>query len=283
MGYGGKDEENPASDEETVAEAEKRRLNTPQGEEMELTKIPVKTKDGVYPEMIAGQNDPLIKSHHLKYLLLGFNCFLTLLGVALLSISIWIRVDPEFWEYETTLAVDNFRAVCVMFIVASLLILLIGFLGCFGAATERRWLLIAYITIFGLLFLLQLAALIMMWSAPYSKTITRELEKQIVKQIEARDYDDSSRNFMDFLQNHLECCGATSQKDYKEATPNSCSSETTGTIYPQGCASKMLTYLRTKAGIVGGLALPILLIQLLALLAAGCLIRSLETESRYFM
>ncbi|CAL1289475.1 unnamed protein product [Larinioides sclopetarius] len=285
MGYGSKDDpENPVSEDETEAEAEKKRLKTPEAEEMELQKIPVKTKDASYPEMISGQNDPLIKSHHLKYLLLGFNLFLTLLGIVLLAISIWIRVDPEFWQYETTLNVDNFHAVCVMFIVASFIVLVVGFLGCFGAATERRWLLITYMAIFAVVFLVQLAALVIMWSAPYSKTITKELEKQIQQQIDSRYVDDSSRRFVDFIQNHLECCGATSQLDYKGAyLPNSCKDENTGNVFPSGCATKMLAYLRSKAGLVGGVALPILFIQLLALLASGCLIKSLEAESRYFI
>lgn len=51
----------------------------------------------------------------------------------------------------------------------------------------------------------------------------------------------------------------------------------------QGCATKMLTYLRSKAGIVGGLALPILFVQLLAIVASGCLIKRLEVSSSYFM
>ncbi|GFS58337.1 tetraspanin [Trichonephila inaurata madagascariensis] len=249
MGYGRKDEENPVSEDEIEAEAEKKRLNTPEGEEMEMKKIPVKTRDGAYPEVIVGQSDPLIKAHHLKYLLLGFNLFLTILGLTLLAISIWIRVDPEFWEYETTLDVDNFHTVCIMFIVASIFILIVGFVGCFGAATERRWLLIMYIVIFGFVFLLQLGALVLMWSAPYSKTITKELEKQIQNQIESRNTDDSSRNFVDFIQYHLECCGSVSHKDYKgAAVPNSCLSKVDATVYTSGCASKMLTYLRGKAG-----------------------------------
>ncbi|GFT15061.1 tetraspanin, partial [Nephila pilipes] len=202
MGYGTKEEENPVSEDENEIEAEKKRLRTPEGEEMEMKKIPVKTKDGAYPEVIVGHDDPLIKAHHLKYLLLGFNFFLTILGLTLLSVSIWIRVDPEFWEYETTLNVDNFHTVCILFIVASIIILIVAFVGCFAAATERRWILIAYITIFGLVFLLQLGALVLMWSAPYSKTISREIEKQIEKQIELRHNDDSSRNFVDFIQYH---------------------------------------------------------------------------------
>ncbi|GBM35148.1 hypothetical protein AVEN_140749-1 [Araneus ventricosus] len=146
MGYGSNnDPENPVSEDETEAEAEKKRLRTPEGEEMELKKIPVKTKDASYPEMIAGQSDPLIKAHHLKYLLLGFNLFLTLLGIVLLAISIWIRVDPEFWQYETTLNVDNFHAVCVMFIVASFIVLVVGFWDALGlpprddGCSSRTW------------------------------------------------------------------------------------------------------------------------------------------------
>jgi len=283
---GQRDEENPVSEDE--AEAEKQKLQPNPPEDMEMKKIPIKTHDAGYPshsvEVIVGQDDPLIKSHHLKYLLFGFNGFVSMLGIALLSISIWIRADPEFWEYENTLEVDNFHAVCAMLIVASLVILVVGVLGCIGAASERRWMLILYMTLFGLIFLLELAAITIMWSAPYSKTISSELEKQIKAQIDRRAEDDSSRFFMDFIQEKLYCCGATGVQDYMGySTPKSCVNPNTGSMFDRGCASMMLTYLRSKAGIVGGLSLPILLIQLLAFIASGCLIKSLEVESRYFM
>lgn len=281
MGLGMRDEENPVSEDE--AEAERQKLRPDPEEGMEMKKIPVKTRDAAYPEVIPGHSDPLCKPHHLKYLLFGFNFLVTILGIAILAISIWIRVDPEFWEYESTLKVDNFNSVCVMFIVTAIIMLIIGFLGCFGAASERRWMLILYIVIFGIIFLIELAALVLMWRAPYSKTISDELQKQLRVQIKERRTDDSSRYFMDFIQDHLECCGAESSADYDEEAPHSCQDKATGTIYPVGCATKMLTYLREKAGIVGGIALPILLLQLLALVASGCLIRSLEVESRYFM
>ncbi|GFX37939.1 tetraspanin [Trichonephila clavipes] len=89
MGYGKKDEENPVSEDEIEAEAEKKRLNTPEGEEMEMKKIPVKTRDGAYPEVIVGQSDPLIKAHHLKYLLLGFNLFLTEFLQMVYTLFLW--------------------------------------------------------------------------------------------------------------------------------------------------------------------------------------------------
>lgn len=277
----GQRDEDPVSEDEAEPEKEKLRPNPP--EEMELQKIPIKMKDG-HPEVIVGHDDPLIKTPHLKNLLFGFNAFISLLGLALLIVTIWVRVDPEFWEYETTLDVDNFHTVCAMLIVSSLVVLVVGVLGCMGAVSEQRWMLILYMTLFGLIFLIELAAIVIMWYAPYSSTITSELEKQIRKQIEERPSDDSSRYFMDFIQEHLHCCGSTSVKDYAASdTPNSCMDPRSGYMYPAGCAKKMLSYLRSKAGIVGGLSLPILLVQLLALVAAGCLIRRLEASSRYFM
>lgn len=67
---GQKDQENAVSEDEAEPEKEKLRPNPP--EEMEMRTI--KMKDG-HPEMIAGQDDPLIKSVHLRYLLIGFNGF----------------------------------------------------------------------------------------------------------------------------------------------------------------------------------------------------------------
>ncbi|KFM80658.1 Tetraspanin-6, partial [Stegodyphus mimosarum] len=283
MGLGKRDEENPVSEDE--AEAEKQKLRPEASVEMEMKKLPLRVKDANYPEVIPGHSEPLLKVHHLKYLLLGFNCFITTLGLVMLCVAIWVRVDPEFWEYQSTLDVDNLKTVCVLFMVAAIIILIIGFLGCFGAVAEKRWLLILYILIFGLVFVIQLAALVLMWYAPYSSTIKVELEKQILTQIKERNTDDSSRYFVDFIQEHLECCGSISPRDYVpgDLTPNSCQRSDTGNIHEIGCATKMLSYIRKKAGIFGGIALPILLVQLLALFAAGCLIRSLKMESGYEM
>lgn len=280
MVMGQKDEENPVSEDEAEAEKEKLRPSPP--EEMEMTKIPIKIRD-YPPEVIVGHSEPLIKPHHLQCLLFGFNVFVALLGLTLLVITVWIRADAEFWEYESTLDVDNFRTVLAMLIVASLVILVVGVLGCIGAQSEQRWMLLLYVALFGLVFLLELAALIIMWSAPYSKTISSKLEEQIRSQVDARDTDDSSRFFMDFIQEHLQCCGSTGVKDYKWEAPHSCRNQRTGIIFPDGCASKMLAYLRSKAGIIGGVSLPILLIQMLAMIAAGCLVRSRAVESAYFM
>lgn len=71
---GQRDEENPVSEDEAEAEKQKLRPNPP--EEMEMKKIPLPTRDKEYPEVIVGQDEPLIKAHHLKYILLGFNFFL---------------------------------------------------------------------------------------------------------------------------------------------------------------------------------------------------------------
>ncbi|XP_054719535.1 23 kDa integral membrane protein-like [Uloborus diversus] len=278
MGFGRRDEHD---EENPVPDPEQEKLNQNPEPEMEMKKIPVKE----YPvTVIPGHNEPLLKVHHLKYLLLGFNFLVTLLGVVLLSLSVWVYVDPEFWQYESTLKVDNLKTVLVMCIIASLVILIIGFLGCFGAVAERRWLLFLYIIVFGIVFLFELAALVLLWSAPYSNSIGRELEKQIQKQIDDRMEDDSARKFMDYVQEHLECCGSQSPRDYRlTEAPKSCMGSSTGTLHPTGCAAKMLTYIRGKAGIIGGISLPILLIQLLALCATGYLIKSISVESKYFM
>lgn len=69
---GQKDEENPATEDEAEAEKEKLRPNPPQ--DMEMTKIPIKVRDG-HPQVIPGEDNPLISSDHLRYLLIGFNGF----------------------------------------------------------------------------------------------------------------------------------------------------------------------------------------------------------------
>ncbi|OQR72728.1 CD9 antigen-like, partial [Tropilaelaps mercedesae] len=55
-----------------------------------------------------------------------------LLGFILLFAGVWIRSDPNFWEYQDNLPLDNYYAACYLCIYSGALMLVIGFMGCVG-------------------------------------------------------------------------------------------------------------------------------------------------------
>lgn len=280
FGNGGQPTDEDSEAEQTV------RLNPPPSsppgnmEEMELKKIPVKTDDVGFPEII-GRPSRCCKVEHLRYAVFGLNLVLAILGFVILALAVWIRVDPDFWEYSTSLDIEDFYKACYMFMIAGLIIMMFAFCGCCGALNEVQWMLIIYMVISFAFFVIEVAAVILVWHAPYNKSIRKTLEGTLRRKLDDRDYDESTRYFIDYVQAHLECCGSTGPLDYNATAPASCSNPETGSVFTKGCANVMLNYLQTKAAIIGGIALPILLFHLLSMILTFCVLQDIRIESRY--
>lgn len=55
-----------------------------------------------------------------------------LLGLAVLFIGVWVRSDPNFWEFQDNLPLGNYYGACYLCIYSGALILIVGFMGCVG-------------------------------------------------------------------------------------------------------------------------------------------------------
>lgn len=58
------------------------------------------------------------------------------MGGAILGIGIWIRSDSDFWEYHRGLNIPQYYQACYVAITLGVIILIIGFFGCCGAALD---------------------------------------------------------------------------------------------------------------------------------------------------
>ncbi|XP_076314949.1 tetraspanin-8-like [Tachypleus tridentatus] len=63
------------------------------------------------------------------------------MGAALFGLGLWIRTDEDFWEYENSLSVRNYYQATYIVIAVGAILLIMGFIGCCGAATESPCLL----------------------------------------------------------------------------------------------------------------------------------------------
>lgn len=64
------------------------------------------------------------------------------LGAALLAVAIWIRGDGGLWEFVQALDIRYYYSACYVIMACGLLLLVFGFVGCLGAATESPCMLI---------------------------------------------------------------------------------------------------------------------------------------------
>lgn len=62
--------------------------------------------------------------------------FLQLFGAALTGLGIWIKVDEEFWDIQTGLDMKQFTMAGYILIAAGVIIMIIGFVGCYGAFAQ---------------------------------------------------------------------------------------------------------------------------------------------------
>ena len=56
--------------------------------------------------------------------------------MTLLFLAIWIRSDPNFWEFQEHLDLGNYYAACYVSMVVGALLLVVGFMGCVGTFVD---------------------------------------------------------------------------------------------------------------------------------------------------
>ena len=64
-------------------------------------------------------------------------------GAGLIAVSIWIRGDGGLWEFVQALEITHYYTACYVIMACGLLLLIFGFVGCLGAATESPCMLIS--------------------------------------------------------------------------------------------------------------------------------------------
>lgn len=101
---------------------------------------------------------------------------------------------------------------------------------------------------------------------PGGDRLQAELAYELKLHIDILEYSAKSRNFLDLIQLKLQCCGAYSFVDYKNMqmpVPQSCSNDLTNNINYRSCGEMLRRYLEIRGGIMGGLALALVLMQLI--------------------
>ncbi|XP_076362230.1 CD9 antigen-like isoform X2 [Tachypleus tridentatus] len=217
----------------------------------------------------------------MKYIIFTFNFILWCFGAALFGLGIWIRTDEDFWEYENNLPVQNYYQATYIVITVGAILLIIGFIGCCGAATDSLCLLLTYFFVMLVMVIMELAAAGLVWKAADGDKLQQFLTEQIEIEMEKQQYDENARRFMDLMQIHLKCCGATSMLDYRNkgwTIPQSCSDDRSNNVFIRGCGENLRRYLASKGGILGGMAIGLTLIQIACLLFSVCLFFAIKRD-----
>jgi len=232
----------------------------------------------------------------IKYLLFAFNLVFVIFGILLLYSG--FSTVTKIGHYQALIE-DAPNNVAITLIIVGFVIFFIAFLGCCGAIRESSCMLITFSAIILGILLIELigAGLVLTFKSKLKDVAKEGIEKAIQKYETNSTIDSPLTKVLDDIQSHLHCCGALQPSDWNENKhfngtdnyPYSCCPQevvhnttacTTATkdLYKRGCVDALDEEIRYSFGLLGGIAIAIAVIQLLGIIFACSLSRTISKE-----
>ncbi|XP_051562471.1 tetraspanin-2a [Myxocyprinus asiaticus] len=172
-----------------------------------------------------------------KYLLFVFNFIFWLSGSLVLAVGLWLRFDPD----TTSLlgendAPENFFIAVYILIGAGGIMMLVGFLGCFGAVRESQCLLGSFFACLLVIFGAEVAAGVFgIWNKDKIIKDVKNYYKSILE-------NENTTIVTSMYHNVLECCGTEFTRPTSLCTDNS---------YDKDCVKAIDDFFNEKLLIIG--------------------------------
>ncbi|KAM4773055.1 tetraspanin-1 [Cyanocitta cristata] len=218
----------------------------------------------------------------IKVMMILFNLAIFLSGGTLLGVGIWVKVDGEsFLKIFGALSSSVLQVVNVSYllIVIGAILLVIGFLGCYGAQKESKCLLMMFFSVVLIIFIAEVAAAVVaLVFTGLAETLLTGLVTPLLK--ERYGVNDTFTHIWNATMKEVHCCGLNNYTDFN----NSYFYETHGS-YPrqccdmlepcnvtlaaekdvEGCFKQILEEIKTNAGVAGGVAAGIAALEIAAM------------------
>lgn len=224
----------------------------------------------------------------MKYLLFFFNFIFWISGIVLIVVG---GVAMYNYGNFTLVSEKELATGPVFLIVIGVIVSFIGFLGCCGAYKENYCMVTTFAILLGIIFVLEIAA------GAYAYSRRDKLDEYATKALKkAVDNYSNDKETIDKVQREFKCCGAESYKDYfggdNNATfPTSCcknetdcpatvgaAKEAKASLFREGCVKAVESFLKKHLIVVGGVGVGIAFIQVIGIVFACCLMRSIKKE-----
>ncbi|KAJ8247457.1 hypothetical protein GJAV_G00246660 [Gymnothorax javanicus] len=236
----------------------------------------------------------------LKYLLFSFNFLFWLAGGAVMAVGIWTLVEKS--DYISLLSSSTYAASAYILILAGVIVMVTGVLGCCATFKEQRNLLRVYFVLLLCIFLLEILAGVLAYI--YYQQLNEEL-KQNLRETMVQKYQQENENqvtqAVDKLQQEFKCCGSNSSADWidskwarsalagRRVVPDSCCKTPTercgerdhpSNIYKVegGCITQLEKFILDHLRIIGAVGIGIACVQIFGMVFTCCLYRNLKSE-----
>ncbi|NXR90980.1 TSN1 protein, partial [Hypocryptadius cinnamomeus] len=222
----------------------------------------------------------------IKVMMILFNLAIFLSGGTLLGVGIWVKVDGEsFLKIFGTLSSSILQVVNVAYllIVIGAILLVIGFLGCYGAQKESKCLLMMFFSVVLIIFIAEVAAAVVaLVFTGLAEMLLTGLVTPLLK--EKYGADEGFTQIWNATMTEVHCCGLNNYTDFNNSyfyethhgfPPQCCDMQDWGittSCHPhpcgclvQGCFKQILEEIRTNAGVAGGVAAGIAALEIAAM------------------
>uniref|UniRef100_A0A672GD25 Tetraspanin n=1 Tax=Salarias fasciatus TaxID=181472 RepID=A0A672GD25_SALFA len=240
-------------------------------------------------------------SSFLKVIMFIFNGIIFLAGVAILAVGIWAKVDSSSLmnilstgNAELPDKVFQMDYVSYVFIAVGSVLLIMGFLGCCGAITESKCMLLTFFSIVLIIFLVEVAgAIVLFVFSDLADTLLMEVEGQVRADI--TDNYGSNKDVTEVwnsTMNAFQCCGYRNYTDFDNSQfvaqnggvyPDQCcrpgSRCSAGEANVDGCFDKLVKLLEDNAVIVAGVAVGIAALEVAAMVVSMILYCNIGKKS----
>ncbi|NXH78741.1 TSN1 protein, partial [Hydrobates tethys] len=219
----------------------------------------------------------------IKVMMILFNLAIFLGGGTLLGVGIWVTVDGQsFLDIFGALSSSVLQVVNVSYFLIAIgaILLIIGFLGCYGAQKDSKCLLMMFFSVVLIIFIAEVAAAVV---ALVYTSLAETLLTAVVTPVLKEKYgaDDRFTYIWNATMNEVHCCGLNNYTDFTDSPwyrekgtyPEPC---LVGGSLPfarphlcgcllQGCFHQILEEIKTNAGVVGGVAAGIAALEIAAM------------------
>jgi len=172
-----------------------------------------KNKDDAYKKTSSGPCDVSC----LRGLLLAFNFIFILGGACAFAVGIWSLVSKM--QYAALLGSVYYNLIVYLLIIAGILVLITGIIGCVGAVRKNRSLLMVYFVLLFVIFAAEIIAGIL--GFVYHESIHDELVTELRSNLN-KNYNQTGQESLtravDQMQQEFECCGVEKYSDWKAST-----------------------------------------------------------------
>lgn len=147
-----------------------------------------------------------------KYALIFINLIFWVVGLASVGLAVWMLTDQTFLM-SLSQEQHNFSAGLYILLAAGILMLIVAFLGCYGAIRSSQCMLVTFFSCLLVVIVAQIAA--GAWLYANSNSLEELVKSALINTVKNKySVEESYTQAVDSFQSDLGCCGATGPSDW---------------------------------------------------------------------